>query len=140
MRRLADRIDDLSAADLGEALTHVLSFLEDFVLPHTIAEEGVLYPAVALAMGSSQATATMSRDHLEIARRTSQLRYLIKQCRRQGSRRVHRDIRRTLYAIDAITSLHLDEEEEIYLPLLEGFLTDRAAADLMASFHQAAPA
>jgi len=38
-------------------------------LPHARAEDEVLYPVVEEILGATGATATMSRDHVEIARR-----------------------------------------------------------------------
>lgn len=137
LRALADSIDRMEVADLARELRATLAFLEDGLLPHALAEDSVLYPAVAAAMGSSQATATMSRDHLEIARQVAQLKHLSHRFRMQPSTRIRRDLRRVLYEIAAVVSLHLDKEEEVYLPLLDTYLSEEAAHDLFAEFDHA---
>ena len=132
---LADSIDTAPAADLTRELRSMVRFLEEGLLAHALAEDSVLYPAVAVAMGSSQATATMSRDHLEIARLVAQLRHLSERFRQQPTKRLRRDVRRLLYELAAIVSLHLDKEEEIYLPLLDTYLTEEAADRLFADLE-----
>jgi iron-sulfur cluster repair protein YtfE (RIC family) len=138
MRALADHFDEVPADEVVDQLGSALTFLEESLVPFGLAEEGLLYPAVALAMGASQATATMSRDHLEIIRMTEQLRHLVTRFRHQESPRLRRDLRRVLIGIDAVAELHLDKEEEIYLPLLDADLTDEAAAELVAQVLAAA--
>jgi iron-sulfur cluster repair protein YtfE (RIC family) len=137
LRSLADSIDDMPAPDAARELRNALAFLEDGLLPHALAEDGVLYPAVALAMGASQATATMSRDHLEIARLVGQLRHLSRRFAGSSTKRVRRDLCRILYSLDAVVSLHLDKEDEVYLPLLDAYLSDEAASELFAEVEHA---
>ena len=138
LRALADHIDDLPAHEIHRQLAEALAFLETELLPHAVAEDGALYPAVAAAMGAPAATATMTRDHLEIARLVEQLAYLAGRFHQEATKRLRRDVRRVLYALDAIVTLHLDKEEEIYLPLLDEFLTEEAATELFASLHHIA--
>ncbi|HEX7165538.1 MAG TPA: hemerythrin domain-containing protein [Acidimicrobiales bacterium] len=137
LRVLADNVDEMPAAEASRELRSALAFLEDGLLPHALAEDGVLYPAVALAMGASQATATMSRDHLEIARLVGQLRHLSQRFRANATKRVRRDLRRVLYSLYAVVSLHLDKEDEVYLPLLDGYLSDESARELFAEVEHA---
>jgi hypothetical protein len=79
---LLSRIDALrSAADLVEegmltatsrrSILDSYHFLVHEVIPHAQAEDRVIYPVIQLIMGSDQATATMSRDHEDIAGLTS---------------------------------------------------------------------
>jgi iron-sulfur cluster repair protein YtfE (RIC family) len=120
IRALGDRIDELAVGYLPTELEAALTFLDDRLLPLARAEDAVLYPVVALAMGSSQATATMSRDHLEITRLTNQLAHALERLGDgQPAFRLQLEIRHLLYSIEAIASLHLKKEEELYFPLLD---------------------
>lgn len=55
------------------AVDTALSFLRDFLIPHAEAEDAALYPIVEQVMNAPGATATMSRDHLEVVRLTADL-------------------------------------------------------------------
>jgi iron-sulfur cluster repair protein YtfE (RIC family) len=137
MRALADGIDEIPGAALTNELDGMVAFLDGGLIPHALAEEEILYPRVAEAMAPEQATATMSRDHLEILRLLDQLRHLTHRLREQPSKRLRRDLRRILYRLEAIGALHLDKEEEIYLPILDEVLTPESAAALFAALHHA---
>ena len=132
IRALADRVDQLAAGYLHSELESALAFLESRLLPHARAEEAVLYPIVALAMGAPQATAVMCRDHIEIARLTAQLGHVLE---RLGDAppafRLQLELRHLLYAIEAIASLHLAKEEELYLPLLDELVSNADSEELL---------
>jgi hypothetical protein len=55
------------------ALDAALAFLRESLIPHARAEDAVLYPRVEQVMHAPGATATMSRDHLEVVRLTAAL-------------------------------------------------------------------
>jgi hypothetical protein len=48
-------------------------FLAHHLIPHAQAEEHALHPVVGKVLGASEATATMSRDHVEVGRLTEEL-------------------------------------------------------------------
>ena len=84
----------------GAAWTEFINFSRQLI-PHAAAEEEVLYPAVAKILGSPQATATMSRDHIEVTRLTEQLGWL----RSQGTSfdlEQMKNLRRVLYGLYAL--------------------------------------
>ncbi len=120
LRLVANRVGAISPAELRWELEQVHEFLAHHLIPHARAEDEVLYPAVARAMGSEQATETMSRDHAEVVHLTEELAAL-----REGlamgrePKTLDFSIRRVLYGLHAILLLHFAKEEEIYLPLLE---------------------
>lgn len=61
----------LTSGDRTAALAMLMradDFLRGTLLPHEHAEERSLYPELARLLGSSEATATMSRMHAEIER------------------------------------------------------------------------
>src|SRR6185436_832885 len=116
LQTLADRIDQLNTPRLEADLDRALAFLTEDLIPHAMAEDEVLYPAVALFLGGPDSTATMSRDHLEIDRLVLALRRVRAELP-SGGGRVRHEIRRLLYALHAVTVLHLAKEEEIYFPV-----------------------
>ncbi len=137
---LASAGDAIGVAGQGEQRAKVhasYTFLKRQLIPHAVAEDKVLYAKVDKligASGSTRATDTMRRDHVEVGRLTDKLGKL--------GERLHegtltsaqqRELRRTLYALHGIVSLHFAKEEEVYLPLLDRKLT---AAEAERMFEQ----
>ncbi|WP_422739045.1 heavy metal translocating P-type ATPase [Micromonospora sp. WMMD729] len=91
--------------------------LTERVLPHEAAEERQLYPALADPLGSGEATATMSRAHVEIRRQVDLLGAQLAQV--DGRLRPDQvpDLLATLYGLDAVLRLHLAQEEEEFFTL-----------------------
>ena len=96
------------------------------------AEDEVLYPVVARVMGSPDATATMRRDHVEVVRLTDELDRLSRILGDDESvgNELANELRRALYGLSAVVSLHFAKEEEVYVPVLEDGLTPRDADEL----------
>lgn len=139
LRTIADAIGEASIVSLRRSVDEAYAFLTQHLLPHAQAEERVLYPVVGRLMGALEATATMSRDHIEIGRLTEEL----------GSLRSHlvgtsmsasqeQALRRVLYGLSAVVTVHFAKEEEIYLPLLDASLTANEAAQLFGAMERAA--
>jgi len=85
--------------------------------PHEKAEEAELYPAMNRLLGSD-ATATMSRAHAEIAHQIRRLGQLIDEIGTGPPDEVDvADLRSLLYGLHAILSLHTAQEDESYLSL-----------------------
>ena len=83
-------------------------------------------------MGTPQATATMSRDHVEVSRLTEQLRRLRSQF--SGANLAAdqiTDLRRVLYGLYALVKVHFAKEEELYLPLLDAHLSEAEAHQML---------
>ncbi len=133
---VADALGDCPPELLLERLEGVSRFLRSHLLHHARAEEAALYPVVRWAMDTDDGTATMMRDHVEIARMSERLEQLIAEVRDGRSRLL--ELRRLLYGLHAVTALHFAKEEEIYLPLLDERLTADAAERLFAELEQAA--
>jgi len=139
LRTVADAIGEVPIVSLRRSVDDAYAFLTHHLLPHAQAEENALYPVVGRLMGAPEATATMSRDHVEIGRLTGEL----------GSLRSHlggtsldaseeKALRRVLYGLFALVSVHFAKEEEVYLPLLDAHLTTEEAARLFAAMERAA--
>lgn len=140
LRTAADRLNSQSAAfTLRGTLDETIAFLRDHLVPHAMAEDEVLYPAVDHAMGVPGVTTTMSRDHIEILRHTEALEALRDTLFAPGpSTQQIADVRRLLYGLYALINVHLAKEEEFYIPLLEASLTDSQAVALFAEMERAA--
>ncbi len=79
-------------------------------------------------MGAPEATATMSRDHVEVGRLTEELGSLRSHLVGAGvSASQEKALRRALYRLSAVVRVHFAKEEEIYLPILDAGLTPKEA-------------
>ena len=139
IRKAGDEVYESLTTSVHAKIEDVYKFLTHHLIPHAKAEEAALYPMVQKVMGAEQATATMIRDHQEIARLTEELETL----------RVHKSLlsitslqavafRRVLYGLYALIKLHFAKEEEIYLPLLDAKLTAKEANTMFEKMGAAA--
>jgi hypothetical protein len=104
-----------------------------------MAEDAVLYPAVEAATKASGATATMSRDHVEVVTLTSGLATLRDAIPVSGPSTAQiLETRQLLYGLYALIRVHIAKEEEIYLPILEDSLDGEGAAELYDRMETAA--
>lgn len=140
---LATAGDAVGVVDVDEVrrlVDEALAFLVGHLIPHATAEDRALYPVVGELLGAPEATATMSRDHVEVDRLTCALRDLRQ--RLDGATTLDDDLatalRRTLYGLYALVVAHFAKEEEMYIPLLEARLSPERAADVFAGMHAAA--
>jgi iron-sulfur cluster repair protein YtfE (RIC family) len=144
-RHLLPHVDQLAAA--GDAVGNVPAdevqtqvetayrFLTEHLIPHATAEDRVLYPEIDRLLGvrgETRATDTMRRDHVEVVRLTERLGEL------RGGAVDERELRRVLYGLHALVSLHFAKEEEVYLPLLDRELTAAEAETLFERMEQVA--
>jgi iron-sulfur cluster repair protein YtfE (RIC family) len=145
-RELVELVDDLrmaaaGASDLDRAavlqrVAKAIAFLSDGLLPHARVEEETLYPLVEQTFGAPGCTATMRRDHVEIARMTEALRFLEARLRNNPTRDTIEALRRLLYGLHAVVMLHFAKEEELYLPILDRELEDKAARELVVRMQE----
>ncbi len=92
---------------------HLLERLEGELLPHERADEAQLVPLVARALGSSNATAAMSRTHAEIEHQVSRVRRLLTDLDNDTVQPEDVvELRRLLYGLYAVLRLHNAQEEE----------------------------
>jgi hemerythrin-like domain-containing protein len=139
IRDVADAVGSIPADELGERVTEVSAFLRHHLIPHAKAEEAVLYPEVERALAAPRATDVMRRDHVEVATFTAELVEIERRLRRnEESQALQTDARRVLYGLYALVKLHFAEEEEIYVPVLEGALDADRARDMFERMHAAA--
>ncbi len=78
-------------------------------------EDRTIYPMLAKAMGSDDATASMHRTHQEIFRLARLLDRLVRDLPPDGPSGDDRtDLQRLLYGLEAILRLHQAQEEDLY--------------------------
>lgn len=130
LRLTEDRLDEMAQDEVRRSLDRVYQFLTGQLIPHAAAEEEVLYPVVAKILGSPQATATMSRDDIEVSRLIEQLGWLRSQATGFDLKQM-KNLRRVLYGLHALLKVHFAKEEEVYLPLLESHLSNAEAHRLL---------
>lgn len=116
VRRAADALDVGDKAADG-AVRHAYGLLTERLLPHELAEEKQLYPALSGVLGGPESTVTMSREHAEIERLVRRLRRHLDEAPDGIQPDQVDDLRATLYGLDAILTLHFAQEEEAYFTL-----------------------
>jgi iron-sulfur cluster repair protein YtfE (RIC family) len=139
LREAGDAVSRSDAAAVREKLEHAYAFLSNDLIPHATAEDEALYPVVARSMGSEVATKTMSRDHVEVGRLTEELGRLREQIGIGILDEAKRnELRRVLYGLFTLVSVHFAKEEEVYLPLLDERLDESGAREMFEAMETAA--
>jgi len=139
LRRVADWVGEAPIATLRQGVTEAYEFLQHHLIPHAEAEERALYPVVGRLLGAAEATATMSRDHVEVGRLTKELGALrTKLSRARLGKAQAKALRRVLYGLYGLVKVHFAKEEEIYLPLLDARLDAAAAREMFRSMEAVA--
>ena len=115
--------DSLASDDAETSLARVREahhLLVTEIQPHEEAEENVLYPAISRFLGGDDPLGTMSRAHVEISHRIRRLGHFIDEVSGEGIDEVDlTELRRMLYGLHAILTLHTAQEEESYLSLAD---------------------
>jgi cation transport ATPase len=112
---LAAGLDALSPADARARLvaTHVM--LVDELLPHEEAEQQTAYPMLSDLLKDEDPTGALVQTHHEIRRLTRLYARLVAQLPDAGPGPDDiRDLRRLLFGLHAILTLHFAQEEELY--------------------------
>lgn len=139
LRLAAEAVTETSGENFYRLLEDAYEFLTRHLIPHAQAEDRALYPVVQKVMGAPEATATMSRDHVEVGRLTDELRDLRLQIKGgQISPGQANGLRRVLYGLYALIKVHFAKEEEIYLPLLDARLDSAQAVAMFEAMEKAA--
>ena len=138
LRTVADSIGEVPIESLRRGVDEAYAFLTHHLFPHAQAEERALYPVVGRLMGAPEATATMSRDHVEVGRLTEELGLLRSHLVGASvSEPQAKALRRVLYGLYAVVTVHFAKEEEVYLPLLDARLTAEEASRMFEAMERA---
>ena len=139
LRQVADAVGNVTVEVLQQGVDEVIEFLTHHLIPHAQAEDRALYPVVAELMGALQATRTMSRDHVEVDRLTTELVNLRANLSDTTYDQMQATaLRRVLYGLYALVKVHFAKEEEIYLPLLDARLSAKEAQKMFKTMEAAA--
>jgi hemerythrin-like domain-containing protein len=140
LRTTADSVGEVPLEMLRRTVDEAYDFLARHLIPHAQAEERALYPVVQKVMGAAEATATMSRDHVEVGRLTEELSALRRQLADAASITTPqaKALRRVLYGLYALVKVHFAKEEEVYLPLLDARLSPVEAQHMFEAMEEAA--
>lgn len=124
-RVLADRLGTGDGPQLRAELKELVRALEAQVLAHEREDERRLHPEIARMLGGRDPMAPISRTHREIAHLVRRLARLVAEIPPEGPLPEDLpELRRTLYALEAILDLHCAQEEELY----EAVVVEPAAA------------
>lgn len=134
IREVADSIPAATLETIREGVQEVYEFLAYHLVPHAQAEDAALYPTVQRALGSPDATRTMTRDHVEVGRYIDELALLKESVSVQN----FKALQRVLYGVYALVKVHFAKEEEVYLPILESWLTPEQATRMFEEMEDAA--
>jgi heavy metal translocating P-type ATPase len=101
------------------SVREVHRLLTERLLPHEYAEEHQLYPALEPTLGGPEATATMSRAHVEIERLARRVATHLSLADARGELAPEQleDLRACLYGLHTVLRLHFTQEEENYFSL-----------------------
>ncbi len=139
LRTVADSVGEAPSESLRRGIDEAYEFLSRHLIPHAQAEEKALYPTVARLLGVPEATATMSRDHVEVGRLTAELASLRSALATGDVDPLQeKTLRRVLYGLYALVKVHFAKEEEVYLPLLDARLTTEEASRMFEAMEAAA--
>jgi heavy metal translocating P-type ATPase len=112
---LADRVESLPQTRIRDELASLNAALRSELLPHEAKDDAALYPHIARLIGGEDPLASMSSTHREIYRLSRVIDRLAGTMSKSGVTAASiQELRRTLYALDAILRLHFAQEEEIY--------------------------
>jgi len=115
LRIVADHLDDMDAVEGRAALVEIRAFLADTLVPHEEEEDRTVYPILAAAIGTDDATAALHRTHTEIFHLIRLFGRIVDEIGTDGPTADDRtDLQRALYGLDAILRLHMAQEEELY--------------------------
>ena len=119
LRHLADELGRLPSAAARMRLEAVKRFLHDELLPHEQEEEQHLYPVVARYIGGPESVAVARREHAEVAHLSRVLSGMIDTLDTDGPDDEELiGLRRVLYSLSAVLSLHRSGEEERLIAVL----------------------
>jgi hemerythrin-like domain-containing protein len=123
LRTTADAVGWTNAGTVRRQLDTVIGFLQGHLLPHAAEEEEAfgLYTRVDEALGVPYATAGMRFDHERIRQMVGELVALRRILEGRAHVEEHHasDLRRLLYGLYTLATVHIAKEETLLMPLLE---------------------
>jgi heavy metal translocating P-type ATPase len=117
---LAIHLDELPADEARTRLEQMQRMLENELLPHEEEEQRTAYPLIENLLPGEDPTGPLIQTHYEIRRLSRLYGRLVSQLSPSGPAKEDlRDIRRVLFGLHAILTLHFAQEDDLY-SLLSG--------------------
>jgi iron-sulfur cluster repair protein YtfE (RIC family) len=132
LRYIAETMMKEQPLALRDRLDAVLSFLHDDTLPHMEMEETIIYAAVDRLPNGPHSGQAMALDHQAIRALVHEVDRLTSG---QTSKKTAAKLQGALFALEAVTRLHIDKEERLYTPLLNQ-LSPRVRAAIRAELRE----
>jgi hypothetical protein len=115
---LAAELDTLPPAEARARLTTVRELLERQLLPHELEEQRTAYPTLGALYGREDPTGLLVQTHQEIRRRVRLFARWLDALPPEGPGPGDLpELRRALYGLHAVLTLHFAQEEEVYSAL-----------------------
>jgi hypothetical protein len=112
---LATRLDALAPSEARRQLEAARDMLEQELLPHEREEQHTAYPVIGRLLHKEDPTGPLVQTHHEIRRLVRLYARLVARLPSAGPGPEDlRDLRRALYGLHAVLSLHFAQEEELY--------------------------
>ena len=112
---VAARLDAMPAAEARSQLERLREMLEKQLLPHEREEQQTAYPVLGKMLKEEDPTGPLIQTHHEIHRLARLFGRLVAQLPPGGPGPEDlRDLRRALYGLHAVLTLHFAQEEELY--------------------------
>ncbi len=132
--------EQLSSRPASFDSAQVINFLKNDLLSHASGEEEYLYPAVEnLIKAHGQATATMQVDHQFIkdyVHRIEVAAAALTHADSESQEASKKQLERLILDLEAIFKLHLEKEEQVYLPLFEKYLPIEEQQRILDGMHE----
>lgn len=115
LAELAARLDAIPPEEARAELKRMQQMLNDELLPHERGEQERAYPVIAAMSRNEDPVGPLIRTHHEIERLSRLLSRMVERLSPGGPTPDEvRDLRRSLYGLHAILTLHFAQEDEIY--------------------------
>jgi hypothetical protein len=108
---IAHELPELSVHSRIEVVEHVVTFLAEILLPHTEAEQRILYPEARRLFGHDRGGRAVAHDRREVRSRIAELA--------AADPDDVGKLQEILYALHALLTIHLEHETEVYLKLVQ---------------------
>jgi heavy metal translocating P-type ATPase len=115
---LAAELERLPPSEARLRLQRVREMLERHLLPHELEEQRSAYPVLGQLYGREDPTGLLVQTHQEIRRRVRLFSRWVESLPNEGPGPADLpDLRRALYGLHAVLTLHFAQEEEVYSAL-----------------------
>lgn len=136
LRVIADDLAQADPPDLSRRLRAEVAFLYAQLIPHMEMSEARLYPRLEQLLEDGRAMEPFRREHADVRRLIDEIDATSVRLTSPTRPADRMGLRRALYRLYAILSVHLAEEEQ-YLPVLQHNLSESELTDLASGMEHA---